>query len=207
MAAPNPSVCFYELSGPKSWSPPCWRIRFVLNYKGIPYKTVKLSYPAIKPESERLFPGATGIRATVPIIEILESPYQALNDSGPIAKLLNERFTEKDRYKDLKLIDEVDEYAASAAQFLSRAIIRWVMNDVYENALDKEDGSREYFKTTREESLGCELKDVTEFRGGGEDAVLEDIKAQWAGLRERMAKEDGSGEREFPVHLCLLTYI
>lgn len=207
MATPNPLVRFYELSGPTPWSPSCWCTRFALNYKGIPYTTVKLSYPGIKPECERLFPDMTGVRATVPIIEILQPPYKVLNDSTPIAKLLNERFTEKDGYKDLKLVDQVDEYDSSGAQFLGRAITRWIMNDVYENALDKEDGSREYFKTTREGFLGCELKDVTEVRGGGEAAVLEDLKVQWASLRERMAKEDGSGERELPVDLCLLEYV
>ncbi|KAM3086407.1 hypothetical protein ACMFMG_000543 [Clarireedia jacksonii] len=187
-------VRFYELSGPKPWSWACWCTRFALNYKGIPYTTVKLSYPAIKPECDRLFPNNPDIVATVPIIEILQPPYQALNDSTPIAKLLNERFTEKDGYRDLKLVDKVDEYEETALKFLGRPIVRWIMNDVYENALDKEDGSREYFKTTREEKLGCELKDLLEVKGGGEAAVLEDMREQWKGLRERMAGEDGSGE-------------
>ncbi|KAI9648174.1 hypothetical protein NHQ30_002806 [Ciborinia camelliae] len=100
-------------------------------------------------------------------------------DSTPIAKLLNERFTEKDGYRDLKLVNGVDEYDDSGAQFLRRAILRWIINDVYETALGKEDGSREYFKTTR---------------GGGEAAVLEDLKVHWASLRERMVSDDGKSE-------------
>ncbi|PQE16314.1 glutathione S-transferase protein [Rutstroemia sp. NJR-2017a WRK4] len=180
-------VRFYDLSGPKPWSPSTWLTRFALNYKGIPYTTVKVSYPGIKPLCEKLFPDMTDIGATVPIIEILQPPYQVLNDSTPIAKLLNERFTEKDGYKDLKLVDEVDEFDAGGGQFLGRAVGRWIINDVYENALDKEDGSREYFKTTRESSLGCELKDVIEVRAGGEAAALEDLKVQWRSLQERMA--------------------
>ncbi|KAJ8070709.1 hypothetical protein OCU04_001080 [Sclerotinia nivalis] len=194
MSSAEPLVRFYDLSGPKPWSPSCWLTRYALNYKGIPYTTVKVSYPGIKPLCERLFPDMTDIGATVPIVEILQPPHRVLNDSTPIAKLLNERFTEKDGYRDLKLVDEVDEYDASGAQFLGRAIIRWIINDVYETALDKEDGSREYFKTTREGFLGCDLKDVTEVRAGGESAVLEDLKVQWASLRERMVSDDGKGE-------------
>lgn len=141
----------------------------------------------------------TDISATVPIIEILQPPYRALNNSTPIAKLLNERFTEKDGYRDLKLVDEVDEYDVSGARFLRRPILRWIINDVYETALDKEDGSREFFKTTREDFLGCDIKDVTEVRGGGEAAVLADLKVQWASLRERMVSDDGKGERKFSL--------
>lgn len=196
MATQVPLVRFYDLSGPVPWSPACWCTRFALNFKGIPYATTKVSYPGIKPACERLFPEMTNIAATVPIIEILQQPYTALNDSTPIALLLNERFTEQDGYKELKLVDKVDEYDASSAQFLGRAVLRWIMNDVYENSLDKEDGSREYFKTTREAFTGCDLKDVTDVRGGGEAAVIEDIKVRWTPLRERMAKEDGNGERE-----------
>ncbi|KAG4028514.1 hypothetical protein MFRU_021g01030 [Monilinia fructicola] len=194
MSSVEPLVRFYDLSGPKAWSPSCWFTRFALNYKGIPYTTVKVSYPGIKPLCERLFPDMTDIGATVPIVEILQPPHRALNDSTPIAKLLNERFTEKDGYRDLKLVDKVDEYDASGAQFIMRAIFRWIVKDVYEKALDKEDGSREYFKTTRESFLGCDLKDVTEVRGGGEAAILEDLKVQWADLRERMLHDDGKGE-------------
>jgi hypothetical protein len=199
MSSAEPLVRFYDLSGPKPWSPSCWLTRFALNYKRIPYTTVKVPYPGIKPLCESLFPDMTDIGATVPIVEILQPPHQVLNDSTPIAKLLNERFTEKDGYRDLILVDKVDEYDASGGQFLGRAIIRWIINDVYETALDKEDGSREYFKTTREGFLGCDLKDVTEVRGGGEAAVLEDLKVQWARLRERMASEDGKGERKLSI--------
>lgn len=94
-------------------------------------------------------------------------------------------------------MEQLEDYEETSAQFLGRSILRWIMNDVYENALDKNDGSQEYFKRTREEFLGCELKDVTEVRGGGEAAVLEDLKRSWEGLRKRMAGDDGESEREF----------
>lgn len=199
---PDALVRFYDLSGPKPWSPACWCTRYALNYKGIPYATTKLSYPSIRPKCEELFPDMTGIEATVPIIEILQPPTKALNDSTPIARLLNERFTERDGYKDLKLVDEVAAYDNGEAKYLGRPIFRWIVNDIYENTLDKEDGSREFFKATREKFLKCELRDVIDVKGGGEAAIIEDLKLQWVGLKDRMAKEDGTAERGLSAHYC-----
>lgn len=121
-----------------------------------------------------------------------------LNNSTPIAKLLNERFTQKDGYRELKGLDGIEKYEEETMT-LGRGILRWIMSDVYENALDKEDGSREYFKQAREAFTGCELKNVTEVSGGGEEALLTDIKENWRGLRERMRDEDGAGELEFSL--------
>lgn len=192
MASLEPLVHFYDLSGKKPWSPFCWITRYTLNYKGIPYKTTKISYPSIKPTCEKLFPDMTAIEATVPIIEILGTGYQALNDSTLIAKLLNERFTEEEGYKHLKDVEKLEGYKSNPG----RGIIRWIIYDVYENALDPSDGSREFFKETRETRLGCDLSEVTEKKGGGEEAVWEELKKGWAVLRERMTDDDGTGERE-----------
>jgi hypothetical protein len=195
MAPPEPLVRFYDLSGPKPWSPACWRTRYALNFKRVPYECVKLSYPAIKPTCEKLISPTIKKRdATVPIIEILQDPYVAKNDSTPIAELLNERFTEKDGYPELKLVKELDKYEEET-MFRQRAVFRWICYDVWVNALDDKDGSKEFYKSTREVSLG-RLETITERRGGGDAAVYEDHKVQWLSLKERMAKEDGTGERE-----------
>jgi hypothetical protein len=153
MASQEPLIRFYDLSGPKPWSPYCWCARYALNYKQIPYTVTKISYPGIRPKCEELFPDMTGLEATAPIIEILQAPYKALNDSVPIANLLNERFTEKDGYKHLRDIDKVEEYRKSLGG-IGRPILTWVINDVYNNALDSSDGSKEFFKRTREKNWG-----------------------------------------------------
>lgn len=157
MASQELLVRFYDLSGPKAWSPACLLTRYALNYKKIPYTVTKISYPAIRPKCEELFPSMEGLEATVPIIEVLQAPYKPLNDSTPIAKLLNERFTEKDGFKYLKDVEELAEYEKSLGQF-GRWIMRWIMLDVYDNCLDPSDGSKEYFKETREKNVGCERK-------------------------------------------------
>jgi hypothetical protein len=135
-----------------------------------------------------------GVEYTLPIIEILGPNYEVLNDSIPIAKLLNSRFTPDNGFKHLKGVEEAEAYDEKLGA--GRGIMRWIVWDVYENALDKEDGSREFFKKNREEHLKCDLKDVLEVLGGGEAAAMQRIRNGWECLRERMADDDGNGERE-----------
>jgi hypothetical protein len=201
MASQEPLVRFYDLSGPKCWSPACWRTRYVLNYKCIPYECVKLSYPAIKPTCHKLLsPTWPDDLCTVPIIEILQAPYIAKNDSTPIAELINERFGEKDGYPDIKLVERSKQPNRRGA---IEAVYALILYDVYLNALDPDDGSKEYFKRTREADEGP-LEKFLEKEGGSEEALWEKHKVQWLYLKERMAKEDGTGEREsfLPQHTC-----
>jgi hypothetical protein len=74
---------------------------------------------------------------------------------------------------------------------------------VWVDALDKEDGSREFFKSTREANAKCELKDIMDVKGGGEEKVLEDIKIAWLSLQSRMKDEDGTRERKASLILML----
>ncbi|RDW71831.1 hypothetical protein BP5796_07865 [Coleophoma crateriformis] len=190
MATSKLLVRFYDLSGPKTWSPACWSTRYALNYKGIPYTVTKLSYPDIRPTCERLFADMTGLRATVPIIEILGDKPQALNDSTPIARLLNERFPASEGYRDLKCLDVMDDYQRKS-RHCRQAILLWIVADVHGYALDPHE---EYFKRTREESFKVPLSEVTEKIGGGEEAVLQQIREGWEPMRQRMMQEDGTGD-------------
>lgn len=125
-----------------------------------------------------------------PIVE--QSPCQSLNDSKSIAELLNEKFPA--RY--LRKVSEVREYdCLGDAKHLGPTLVSWVVNDVYENALDKNDGSRGFFTVTRESKFGCELEDVLELYGG-EHVALHQLRVIWTNLRSRMVREDGNGERE-----------
>jgi glutathione S-transferase len=199
----KPLVRFYDLSGPEPWSPACWCTRFVLNFKGIPYTTTQVPFQDIKPTCKKLFPDMTNVEATVPIIEILGPKYKVLNDSTPIAELLNDTFTEKDGYRDLDGLKDIREHIKGTGQ-LVRNIFRWVVYDAYENAVSPDDGSREFYKMTREKETACRMAEVTVILGEGEAAILEKLKTCWAGLRERMSKEDGTSERESFLRLYLL---
>lgn len=196
MSTEAPLVHFYDLSGPKPWSHACWCTRFALNYKGIPYSTTPISYPSIAQKCAELFPDMTGLDATVPIIEILGGSlsaggdYKALNDSTPIAHLLNERFTPEMGYKHL------EDVGFEGASMANEGLLPWIVNDVYENCLNPSDGSKEYFKRTREEKWGCRLEDVLSIPGKGEEELLGLVRERFARLRERMKGLDARGERE-----------
>jgi hypothetical protein len=116
-----------------------------------------------------------------------------------IARFLNERFTEKNGYQHLKGVSEVGLYDERFWRDggVGRGLQLWIMKDVYETALDPSDGSREFFKIKSEAFLKCPLQDTLEVRGGGEAAVLKQIRDAWAPLRERMKAEDDTVEREF----------
>ena len=50
-AQSEPEIVLYDLACTKNlcFSPVVWRIRLILNYKQIPYKTVFLEFPDIEP--------------------------------------------------------------------------------------------------------------------------------------------------------------
>lgn len=132
----------------------------------------------------------------MPIIEILGPRYEVLNDSTCIAQLLCRRFPLEAGYKKLEGVDTIEQYEQERGM-LGRGIIHYIMYDTYENALDPDDGSKAFYKTTREAMTKCDLKAVMTERGGGEAAVLQEIRDAWIPLRERMGRTDVDAERKY----------
>lgn len=191
-----PKVRLYDLSGPKPWSPACWNTRYALNYKGIPFETVHVSFPNIVPTNQKLLGSTPREDDTVPILEILSPEYKVLNESTEIAHLLESTFPPEKGYKPLKDLDKVKQYIKDRKDLI-RWIFCWVAHDAYENCLDRSDGSREFFKEkTRVKSGGYRLEDLSAVKGG-EVVVMEGIRERWEGLRLRMEGDDGSGERTY----------
>jgi hypothetical protein len=56
-AEPEPEIVLYDLACIKNvcFSPVVWRIRLMLNYKRIPYRTVFLEFPDIEPTLKGLW--------------------------------------------------------------------------------------------------------------------------------------------------------
>lgn len=52
----EPDIIFYDLASTKNicFSPAVWRIRLILNYKQIPYRTVFIEFPDIEPTLKAL---------------------------------------------------------------------------------------------------------------------------------------------------------
>jgi hypothetical protein len=55
-AQAEPEIVLYDLACTKNvcFSPAVWRIRLMLNYKRIPYKTTFLEFPDIEPALKKL---------------------------------------------------------------------------------------------------------------------------------------------------------
>jgi hypothetical protein len=53
---PEPEIVLYDLACTKNicFSPAVWRVRLLLNYKRIPYKTIFLEFPDIEPTLKQL---------------------------------------------------------------------------------------------------------------------------------------------------------
>lgn len=96
-------------------------------------------------------------------------------------------------------VEEVEDHVKEVKKGdmgLVRAIFRWIAADIYENALDANDGSKEFFRRSREGNAGCKLGEIIEVKGGGEEKLLDELRVCWGSLRERMRGEDGNGDRE-----------
>lgn len=54
---PEPEIVLYDLACTKNvcFSPVVWRIRLMLNYKRIPYRTIFLEFPDIEPTLKALY--------------------------------------------------------------------------------------------------------------------------------------------------------
>jgi len=128
---------------------------------------------------------------------------KALNDSVPIARFLNEMFTGEDGFRFLEGVEEALEYdeRLTVNKFF-RPLLRWIVADVWRNALDGDERGQAYFRETREKRFGevifggekaVRLEDILEL-SGGEERTLQGLREGWVELRERMEKEDGSGE-------------
>lgn len=153
------------------------RIRYSLNYKGIPYKTEWVEYPDIEDLCKKIGAPATDKKAdgrphyTLPVI-FDPSTGLAVADSILIAQYLDKQYPSTPKL--LPQGTEVLQYAFFAA-------IRPLVETVRFFAIPKTNlllnpRSEVYFRSTREEMFGGKLEDV--FPQGEEREV------KWAKLRD-----------------------
>jgi len=162
-AQTEPEIVLYDLACTKNicFSPTVWRIRLLLNYKKIPYRTVFLEFPDIEPtlKSFGLVPGesASGDKQkyTVPAIQHVPSNTYIM-DSTPIAQFLESTYPEPP----VPLTSELGrEIMAKTRAVVGKAIHASVMP---REVLILSPRSQEYFRRTREASLGHPLEDLIE---------------------------------------------
>jgi glutathione S-transferase len=143
------AVILYELAAADDtrFSPFCWRTRWGLAHKGIPFSSVQIGFADI--------PELGGSRRTVPAIRIDD---MLVEDSWDIAEFLDTRFPERAPLLGCAL-------GKGAARFVEcftdkvihPAMLRLVSIDVFDRMNDED---QRYFRQTREEMLGCSLENA-----------------------------------------------
>ncbi|KAK6065115.1 glutathione S-transferase [Seiridium cupressi] len=180
---PEPEIVLYDLACIKGvcFSPVVWRIRLMLNYKRIPYKTIFLEFPDIEPTLKALHscqalvvgsrciippcakmshlsglgPGesSTGPKYTVPTIQHLPTNTHLMG-SEPIARFLESTYpsTQVLLTSDLGIAIKTRALAAVGKTFRASMVPREI------KILSPR--AQEYFRRTREAALGHRLEDL-----------------------------------------------
>lgn len=145
---------------PPAWSPNVWKIRFVLNYKRLPYTTCWLSYPDIGDVLSAI--GAPPTRTqkpfyTVPsIVDQTDGLHVALSDSANIAMYLEEThplpsiFPDVDPGIQLDYIDFMEEHVYTPMIFMTVPSTTRIL----------EGRDLEYYVASRKGFLGIALEDM-----------------------------------------------
>ncbi|KAJ5237795.1 hypothetical protein N7489_007886 [Penicillium chrysogenum] len=168
----KPDIILYDLACTKSvsFSPVVWRIRLMLNYKNIPYKTIFLEFPDIEPTLKELglvpVETSSGSKYTVPAIQHVPTNTYIM-DSLPIAQFLESTYPDPPVPLTSELGREIE---TKARGVLGKAIYSSVMPREIRILSPR---SQEYFRRTREASLGHRLEDLLD--GDKEDQVWDGV--------------------------------
>lgn len=140
-------------------SPFCWRIKYALAHKGLPFDTVPVALtdiPAI----------AGGAHKTVPIIE---DGGKTVGDSWAIADYLDEAYPDRPRLFGSPAERELCRFV-EASLFVSagRPLLLSYVKDIHDHALERD---RDYFRQSREKLFGCTLEELASARAERLDAA------------------------------------
>ncbi|KAF9479948.1 hypothetical protein BDN70DRAFT_878247 [Pholiota conissans] len=180
------TIIFYDIPSSvkeNAWSPNTWKVRYALNFKGIPYKTEWIEYPDIEAFCKKLGIAHTSLKAdgrphyTLPAIHDPRTGVY-LSDSLLIAEYLEKT------------------YPDAPSLFPHNTLgLQWPFNDLYGNNLAAlwsfslpascfklNPPSAAYFRETREATFGKTMEDLIP---KGEEGVKE-----WAKYKEGLGKVD-----------------
>ncbi|OCT54686.1 hypothetical protein CLCR_03084 [Cladophialophora carrionii] len=173
----EPEVVLYDLACTKNvcFSPVVWRIRLMLNYKQIPYNTVFLEFPDIEPTLKGLGlvpPESAAGRYTVPAIHHVPTNTYMM-DSTPIAQFLESTYPDPP----VPLTSELGREIEAKARTVGGLAFRTSVMPREIRILSPR--AQEYFRLTREASLGHPLADLLDADKEEKtwDAVSEGMRA------------------------------
>ncbi|KAL6902675.1 hypothetical protein GGI43DRAFT_402476 [Trichoderma evansii] len=168
-------IVLYDLASTKNvcFSPVVWRIRMMLNYKQVPYKTVFLEMPDIEPTLKELgvppHDPATGNtkKYTVPTIYHVPTNKYVM-DSPAVAKFIESTYPDPPLQLDSELGTEIMlKLRAGVGPTLQKSLIP-------REALIFSPRSEEYFRGPREARTGHRLEEMLE----GEDEAWEALESE-----------------------------
>ncbi|KAK3625472.1 hypothetical protein LTR56_020372 [Elasticomyces elasticus] len=153
-------VVLYDLANIKNecFSPVVWRIRMMLNYKNIPYKTVFLEFPDIEPKLKELGidPGVdkSGVQKkyTVPVIHYLPTG-EYIIDSTPISQFLESTYAEPS----VPLQSDLGTKIEAQGRAVIGTLLGTAMTPREPNVLSPR--AAEFFRRTREAAFGVKHLD------------------------------------------------
>lgn len=156
-------IILYDLASNKpdfAWGPNNWKVRFALNYKGIPFKTEWVEFPDIQPKCKEkgIEPGvitSTGKEFyTVPAIWDPKTNL-GVSESLRIAEYLDKTYPDTPRI----VFDGIEEYDACINPLRLpdfEPVLLFVIPKVHEIL---NPASQEYFRRTRENRYGQKLEE------------------------------------------------
>ncbi|KAK4940201.1 hypothetical protein LTR10_019630 [Elasticomyces elasticus] len=157
----TPEIVLYDLACTKNvcFSPTVWRIRLMLNYKQIPYRTIFLEFPDIEPTLKglglALGKSASGSKSkyTVPAIHHVPTGVYMM-ESTSIARFLESTYPEPP----VPLTSELGREIEAKARAVGGTAFR---NSIMPREIRiLSPRSQEYFRRTREAALGHRLEDL-----------------------------------------------
>ncbi|KAF4335512.1 glutathione S-transferase [Fusarium beomiforme] len=173
----QPEIVLYDLACTKNtcFSPVVWKIRLMLNYKRIPYKTIFLEFPDIEPTLKGL-----GVKShdtsngspsyTVPTIRHVPSGVYIM-DSPAVAEFLESTYPDPPLPLTSELGREIETMARGAVGPAARFSI------VPRENLILSPRSQEYFRAKNETRMGCKLEDLMD---------PEEEEKAWNGVTDKM---------------------
>ncbi|VDC02154.1 unnamed protein product [Peniophora sp. CBMAI 1063] len=144
----------------KAWSRNVWRVRYLLNIKGIQYQTRWLSHPEIEPELKRIGASPTShwmLKAETYTLPVMydASKKTVLSDSNTIAAYLEETFPETRSLRVAQSIEFVQSFGAR----LNESLFPLLVAPTAENLLPE---TRAAWRTKREKAYGTTLEAMAE---------------------------------------------
>ncbi|KAF2447486.1 hypothetical protein P171DRAFT_470751 [Karstenula rhodostoma CBS 690.94] len=200
-------VIFYDIPSKapaKGWSFNPWKVRMVLNMKGVDYKTEFVEYPDLVPTLKALGlppndPNEPGyfVDYTSPAIRYADGTFSM--ESWHIVHALEKQYPTPSLHLDDSIVEKVRNLAVVGP------IVQNLMPKVPKNLLS--DVSAEYFYLTRESMFGKPLQQV---EAEAKDENWEDMKPVAKEIGDLLREKGGPfflGETVSYADVCFVTYL